>query len=305
MIYLGNLWSEFNASHRKFYVAKIEKAIYKLKKEGLAISLMAANFLEKNIEDIVSSDIRSIRRVLDIYERKYSSERLRSKIAEKISKHISYDNFSRKVAGKKNLCYEMSLKISNDFKIKCCPFCQINSILSKGEGVDYQYRSDLDHFFCKSKYPFLSISIWNLIPICKECNTTFKSDNNFFLNKHHNPIFDREELKFDFEKSILSGVDMDNSIIDIGIYSKSDSIKNSAKTFDLIYRYQKLANSILLDKLNSYSIYRGCLDSGKYDDLNIDRLKLFVFKSSRKEYKKNQFGKLKLDFEDYLVKIHG
>lgn len=37
---------------------------------------------------------------------------------------------------------------------------------------------DLDHYYCKSKFPLLACSPWNLVPICKSCNdvATCKGD---------------------------------------------------------------------------------------------------------------------------------
>ena len=40
-----------------------------------------------------------------------------------------------------------------------CPYCD------GGIGTP-----DLDHYYCKSKFPLLACSPWNLVPICKSCN---------------------------------------------------------------------------------------------------------------------------------------
>lgn len=51
-----------------------------------------------------------------------------------------------------------------------CPGCD-GSPPSVADGI---IRADCDHFFPKSKYPFLSVHPLNLTPYCKDCNQTYK-----------------------------------------------------------------------------------------------------------------------------------
>lgn len=59
--------------------------------------------------------------------------------------------------------------------INVCPYCNrnfINPIYKKTKvGCDNEIQSpDIEHFFPKSMYPFLSLSISNLLPSCSFCN---------------------------------------------------------------------------------------------------------------------------------------
>ena len=56
--------------------------------------------------------------------------------------------------------------------VQTCPYCnrQYTSTLKRNK-----VRPTLDHYFPKSKYPFLALSIWNLVPCCSICNLA-KSD---------------------------------------------------------------------------------------------------------------------------------
>ena len=83
-----------------------------------------------------------------------------------------------------------AIRITNDLAIKVCPYCNIEGI----KPDDYEnkngqrvYRPPLDHYFPKSIYPFLSISIYNLVPCCSKCNTTYKLDYDTYHNKYKNP----------------------------------------------------------------------------------------------------------------------
>jgi hypothetical protein len=53
-----------------------------------------------------------------------------------------------------------------------CPIC--DKEISDGDVDENIAVCDLDHFFPKSVYPFLSVHPYNLIPACKECNSKFK-----------------------------------------------------------------------------------------------------------------------------------
>lgn len=57
--------------------------------------------------------------------------------------------------------------------IKACVYCNAQSAITtvkKGEKVSSKF--ELDHFYPKSKYPFLSTSFFNLQPCCSSCNKT-------------------------------------------------------------------------------------------------------------------------------------
>ncbi|HZO71712.1 MAG TPA: hypothetical protein VFB60_05875 [Ktedonobacteraceae bacterium] len=54
-------------------------------------------------------------------------------------------------------------------KLGVCPACD-------GQRPDMDDRCDIDHFFPKALYPFLSMRAANLVPICVECNRVYKKD---------------------------------------------------------------------------------------------------------------------------------
>jgi hypothetical protein len=62
--------------------------------------------------------------------------------------------------------------------LKVCPGCD-GKPPSIADGIIHE---DLDHFFPKSKYPFLSIHPLNLTPFCKDCNQTYKKSKDAILD---------------------------------------------------------------------------------------------------------------------------
>lgn len=92
--------------------------------------------------------------------------------------------------------------------IKTCPYCNrqyITPIFHK-EG---RMRGDLDHFFPKDKYPYLSMSIYNLIPVCKFCNSSFKNTKEFDLNGIHpyeHSFDDYVDFKYEIRENNKIGI---------------------------------------------------------------------------------------------------
>jgi len=54
--------------------------------------------------------------------------------------------------------------------LRVCPACDA----PRPDITDQYYHCDIDHFFPKSLYPFLSVHAANLIPICTDCNRWVK-----------------------------------------------------------------------------------------------------------------------------------
>lgn len=52
----------------------------------------------------------------------------------------------------------------------------------------------LDHFIPKGKFPYLSVSLYNLIPSCYSCNSKFKGQRNFELSNFINSISPSSEF---------------------------------------------------------------------------------------------------------------
>lgn len=53
-----------------------------------------------------------------------------------------------------------------------CPFCFINPYKNRLSPK----REDLDHYFCKSFYPLAAANMKNLVPMCSDCNQTYKRE---------------------------------------------------------------------------------------------------------------------------------
>jgi hypothetical protein len=71
--------------------------------------------------------------------------------------------------------------------IKACPYCNSQFVLTLDK--DEKALFNFDHFFPKSIYPYLAISLYNLIPSCYYCNLR-KKDSIFNLNELIHPYLE-------------------------------------------------------------------------------------------------------------------
>lgn len=166
------------------------------------------------------------------------------------------------------------IKLIQDLGIKTCVYChaQLTVVMNKkfyernfkdlgvqkGDVRVLRGLLELDHRHPKSKYPFLSTSVYNLYPVCGNCNRVkSKTDSSFDL---YTETDDLEVFSFSVDKS--SAIECmtlkDNSLIKIKINSKNISEKDSRdylEMFDIkeIYETQKDIVEELLHKKVVYN----------------------------------------------------
>ncbi|WP_321369882.1 HNH endonuclease domain-containing protein [uncultured Draconibacterium sp.] len=157
-----------------------------------------------------------------------------------ILKALNYPLFRKKYAS----------IIIDAYEIRTCPYCNamltITTTKSKGRA---KARFQLDHYFPKSKHPLLSISIFNLIPCCGNCNQS-KSNSNVDLGHDFHLLAEETPLsgfKFEIPNDSISKYQLTKDVNDIIIRLKktSDStdeyVDHHNSTFDIegIYNTQK------------------------------------------------------------------
>lgn len=83
------------------------------------------------------------------------------------------------------------IELLMDEGLQYCPYCNAKileayPVVPSGNGY---HKGPLDHFYDKSDYPYLALSIYNLIPVCERCNT-LKRDKSATLKTHSHPFRD-------------------------------------------------------------------------------------------------------------------
>lgn len=94
--------------------------------------------------------------------------------------------------------------IANQLGLKSCVYCNTQYALTVEHGNKTKMLFHLDHFFPKSVYPWLSLSLYNLIPCCASCNMS-KLVNVYRLSENIHPYVDSldEMAKYEVEKASL------------------------------------------------------------------------------------------------------
>lgn len=123
---------------------------------------------------------------------------------------------------------------------KPCPYCNIDTI----EVIHYtdnisnmdkeQALLDLDHFYPRSRFPFLALSFFNLVPSCSKCNSREKRQMDFRITSHFNPFITALDDYYEFKTDVPIIPNMDSDTFDIlytakqhdGGFFPDDSIKS-------------------------------------------------------------------------------
>ncbi len=120
------------------------------------------------------------------------------------------------------------IKASN---LLICPYCNKREVESTF-GKNSCATPDVDHFYPKSKYPFLAVTLSNFIPSCQYCNQRFKRDKDTF--EHHlHPLIggtrNYRVFKFFPQLDKLPMIKMSGCV----------RFKNNMEMFELESEYQK------------------------------------------------------------------
>ena len=183
----------------------------------------------------------------------------RTNISESYLPHklFSYDKFPNHT-GKWNRHKLLSL-----MEIEVCPYCQRNYISSFEENNDKRTTADLDHFYPKSLYPFLALSLYNFIPSCQICNSRFKGSKDTYNSVYpYEESFDDLGAKFKTSKEIIYeilGEKNSGFSVDIDYENLKDEdnkkIQNSVNNLGLNKVYKKSHNHYIRDLLDTIEKY--------------------------------------------------
>lgn len=185
----------------------IDKQITNLLKSKLAPNFKdELRVLKNDLYLLLIADIDTIKNYL---QNKVSSTSLLIHQGDKKLKSSDFKKYQKKFED----LYEKNLSnVKAPFKkqffslfedMNVCPYCNrnfVNPIYKKHSlGGDNKNQSpDIEHFFPKSIYPFLSLSISNLLPSCAFCNK-IKSDVDTYKHNCLSPYeIKSSDFRFDF-----------------------------------------------------------------------------------------------------------
>ncbi|URL13912.1 hypothetical protein LVR30_17055 [Pantoea ananatis] len=137
---------------------------------------------------------------------------------------------------------ETAYQLNRFLEIYACPYCNSEEIEAIYDETGHDYRPAFDHFIPKYKYPFISFSIYNLIPSCTKCNSTYKKTLDPIMTSLSNPFLegvnDSRLFSFDYDINYIysSGI-IENENITIKLKKLGNSIDNNMEEFSIAERY--------------------------------------------------------------------
>lgn len=173
-------------------------------------------------------------------------------------------------------------KIVNVLDITVCPYCNQNHInVSYEKNGKIRLWGDLDHFYDKSRYPELSICVYNLIPVCKVCNQLKSSQKRVIVSPYNLEKKTNIKFKTEFDANVdldyLQGKSQNfNIVIDDTQLTEED--KEEIELFDLANRYKQLKQNVqeIIIKSRAYDgMYKNLLKESF--ELTDDELKAYIF----------------------------
>ncbi|MFF2089564.1 hypothetical protein [Paenibacillus sp. NPDC058174] len=129
-----------------------------------------------------------------------------------------------------------------ELDVKICPYCNRQYIYTVCSDSG-RTRGSLDHFFDKTRYPFLGLSMYNLIPSCKTCNSDLKNTKDFMEKDYLHPYFE------EFGDTIRFGVELKNgNPLKVGEEYQINFLTGSGDEFDIVIRDELCLDDSLKSK---------------------------------------------------------
>lgn len=198
VINLPQMWLAAAAQHKVFLTHRIDHFLtidYPSQPRPMSAALYAvASFLRQYGAVIANPNKVDFSRIAKKYDRRFPPNTpLRSEMRSIFEKIFNYDAFIKPSPLTWN-----AYGLCGSAKWSLCPYCHIVGTETYGTGDAGSHRGQLDHFLGRADYPFLGLSLGNLVLSCGKCNGPgFKHTKNFVLEPHLHPLIDRENVRFE------------------------------------------------------------------------------------------------------------
>ncbi|MEK4662557.1 hypothetical protein MHH93_11710 [Priestia sp. FSL H7-0729] len=189
----------------------------------------------------------------------------------------------------------MRVRIVKNTGLTVCPYCNRDYINCRAPHVS---GAQLDHFFSRSVSPLFAICLYNLIPVCGNCNRVKSSSTSVFASPFDNSIDWGKDLIFSY-----TGTNLDD--IKITLDSKG-YLKTNIDTMRIEEAYQ-IHGSEVLDLIEREQMYnssqkRELIDVLGPENLTDNDIKKIIFgpEITREAMRTKPLGKMMHDLHKEL-----
>jgi len=192
---------------------------------------------DKLFEKIITADKIEIQKYIRLYKKYLQSNGYEFKSIKKLHKQYERKKVFKDLLALHNtyahFSTEWNNKIVNAVGTKTCLYCNREYIINYTENTKTKTTAELDHFYPRSLYPFLSISFFNLVPSCKTCNSKLKGDKDTY----------KEKILYPYEESLNKNTNFKLQISNTNFIHKESSFAlslqaNNTKAMESIKLFQ-------------------------------------------------------------------
>lgn len=185
-----------------------------------------------------------------------------------------YSDFFGTIIGSldpKHACKDLKIStwLAKELGVKTCPYCNREYTFSRSLINGREVHPEFDHFYPKSKYPYLALSFYNLVPSCHTCNH-LKSKEEVDINPHYEG-FEDKNIKFSLKNKLTDGVynpEDDHWVFDpnkVEVRIENGNRNVSRLGLEEVYNMHKDLVADIVTKAQAYNsyYYKSLVDSYK------------------------------------------
>jgi len=255
---------KFNQDLFDKHISKIfNKIIPKLSKKKIlsyklnADEINCLKYVGDNLKDILSSNVSKLKGYMFYFQLKYPNslgiEGQKKENWNPLYKILRDDIFENEYNnwGGRTVEYN-AYEFVSTLDLKTCPYCNRNYTFIVDEKSG-KLRPEIDHFYPKSKYPFLAMSFYNLIPSCPICNHTKSNKDRLDLINPYN--VKENDFKFSIIPNNIDFFNVENKKYNFNSFElELNGNKSNIEVFKLEELY-KQHKDIVLDILIKKAYY--------------------------------------------------
>ena len=195
--------------------------------------------------------------------------------------HDTYEKVRDRSCVYNSVNQKMNVKLVLESKMLTCPYCNRDYINSRGDKVS---GAQLDHFFSRKKHPIFTLCLYNLIPICANCNRIKSASSQTLVSP-----FDEE---FDFDNKVkFSYLMKGQDAVEVVIRSQ-DNITNNIELLKLKEAYE-IHSTDIQEIIHKSEVY----NASQIEEI-IESLESRAIAITKSEIKEMIFGKV-LDSKEF------
>lgn len=252
-------------------------------------------------------DLASVVNAVDLVKVKYHPRGGWAKLEQSLKKLFNYTY--RFVKGHNSEKWDSGqyIKMMIEKGLAYCPYCNRHELEAYTTSDGKSHKGPLDHFYDKDRYPYLALSIYNLIPACDSCNHE-KLTAQTSLISHSHPFYDDfHELVAFSVLDPLTALYGNQTRCEVELCSKrkkrSSAAEKLASDIELVSRYNaEDGGRVAHDILKKGVRYRGWTINNyrklaKMKRMSLDEIYVdeFGVKSDGSDINLQPYGKLRND----------